>query len=746
MSHITVRCMVCGEHFPGDRPLTSCPACGGLLDVEIRLDRRLQSCDFGQHVPESAAHSGVWRYWPLLPQLPAEAIVSRWEGNTPLYRDDRLAQYAGLTDGAVGFKHEGLNPTASFKDRGMTVGVSHARAVGARIVACASTGNTSASLAAYAAAAGIPSLVLVPATNVAMGKLAQTIAYGARSCRSTATSTPRWRCCERPTAAYGVYLVNSVNPFRLEGQKTIVFETAGAARLAGRPTGSSCPAATWATPPRSARPWSRRCALGLIDRMPRLAVIQAAGAAPFAAYFQTGFERVRAGARRDGRYRDQDRRPGLVRHAPGASIEITDGRVTTVDATRRSWRPRRRSTAPGIGCEPASAASLAGLRKLVGEGVVRPGETAVCLLTGHLLKDTEAVAAYHFGDDAPARRARAPTVPSASPPSYPRWSAYWPMRFTVRTPASSANLGPGFDALGLALDLWNEATIDSTAASEGVTLLGEEALLLDGRENLVLTAMRRLADETGRKLPPFSLSVRTEVPVARGLGSSAAALVAGLIAADYLLGTALPPSELFSLAWQMEGHGDNVGATLYGGAVLAVPEVSEPIQLLTHGRLDLCAVVFIPRETGLTRAARAALPPTVPHTDAAFNVATVGGLVLGLHTGDPRLIKAGMHDRLHEPYRARLFLHLEAMTAAARAAGALGACLSGAGPSVLALVEPRDAEPVAQAYRAAAVAAGVAGEVRRLTIATGGAEVSDLQGNFWRPAHRSHPPVGQQTG
>ena len=209
------------------------------------------------------------------------------------------------------------------------------------------------------------------------------------------------------------------------------------------------------------------------------------------------------------------------------------------------------------------------------------------------------------------------------------------MCFTVRTPASSANLGPGFDALGLP-GLWNEATIDPSGEPGLVTLRGTEAGLLDGRENLALTAMKRLAHETGRALPPFSLVVHTDVPVARGLGSSAAAhrRRAG-VAANHLLATSLPVSDLYSLAWQMEGHGDNVGAALYGGAVLAVPEVANPVQLLTHGRLDLCAVVFIPQVTGLTRAARAALPPTVPHADAAFNVAAAGGLVLGLHRRHP---------------------------------------------------------------------------------------------------------------
>jgi len=316
------------------------------------------------------------------------------------------------------------------------------------------------------------------------------------------------------------------------------------------------------------------------------------------------------------------------------------------------------------------------------------------------------------------------------------------MRFTVRTPASSANLGPGFDALGLALGIWNEATVDTEGQPGEITLEGTESALLEGRENLTLSAMQRLSNETGRALPPFSLLVKTDIPVARGLGSSAAALVAGLVAANYLLETRLTISELFSLAWQMEGHGDNVGAALYGGAVLAVPEVADPVQLLTHGRLDLCAVVFVPEATGLTRAARAALPPMVPHADAAFNVAVASGLILGLHTGEPRLIAAGMHDRLHEPYRARLFPHLEAMTAAARVAGAFGACLSGAGPSVLALCGRNSAEPVASAYRAVARSMAIVGEVRHLAIAHTGAEIIDLAEPSSPRANRRSAPVG----
>jgi homoserine kinase len=297
------------------------------------------------------------------------------------------------------------------------------------------------------------------------------------------------------------------------------------------------------------------------------------------------------------------------------------------------------------------------------------------------------------------------------------------MPFTVRAPASSANLGPGFDALGLALDLWNEIEVDPDGEPGRVILEGPDAALLDGRENLAVTAMRRLAAEYDRALPPFALTVRTVVPVARGLGSSAAALVAGLLAADRLLDLHLPRVALYAQAWRMEGHGDNVGAALYGGAVLAVPGVADAVQLCECDAFGLVAVVFVPEVTGATWAARAALPSTVPHPDAAFNVAVAAGLVLGLRDGDHRLIAAGMHDRLHEPYRARLFPHLEPLTIAARHAGALGACLSGAGPSILALTPPAATAAVAAAYHDVAHHLGVPGQVMTLPLAAYGAHI-----------------------
>ncbi len=296
------------------------------------------------------------------------------------------------------------------------------------------------------------------------------------------------------------------------------------------------------------------------------------------------------------------------------------------------------------------------------------------------------------------------------------------MRFTVRAPASSANLGPGFDTLALALDLWNEIEIDLDG-TPGVTVERVEAALLDDRENLSVKAMQRLAGEHGRTLPPMAIVVRTVIPVARGLGSSAAAIAAGLVAANRMFDLRLTTRDLYDVAWQMEGHGDNVGAALYGGAVMAVPHVREPYQLLGEGDLGLISLVFVPEATGATWAARAALPTTIPHTDAAYNVATASCLAVGLLTQNHTLIGAGMHDRLHEPYRARLFPHLEPLTIAARRGGAVGAALSGAGPSILALVRPDQVTQVERALTEAAAAVGVPGRIEHLRPVMTGAHI-----------------------
>jgi len=288
------------------------------------------------------------------------------------------------------------------------------------------------------------------------------------------------------------------------------------------------------------------------------------------------------------------------------------------------------------------------------------------------------------------------------------------MRFSIKAPASSANLGPGFDTIGLALDVWNIVTIDTEGVPGEVLNTGSEARLLDGRENLTLSAMRMLAHDYHRELPDVSIQAETNIPVSRGMGSSAAALVIGLAAANQLLDIGLDDQELFERAARIEGHGDNVGAAIFGGAVMAVP-ASNAVTLLTDTtQLGLTTILFIPDMTGATHAARAALPATVPHADATANVAAVAALTVGLKLHDHALIAAGMRDRLHEPYRAELFPHLVPLQEVARTAGAVGAVLSGAGPTVLALVQPDLADHVITAMSRAARDLHVTGRVHEV--------------------------------
>lgn len=299
------------------------------------------------------------------------------------------------------------------------------------------------------------------------------------------------------------------------------------------------------------------------------------------------------------------------------------------------------------------------------------------------------------------------------------------MQFTVKAPASSANLGPGFDAIGIALDLWNVIAIDTDGPPGEVLTTGSEAALLEGRNNLTLSSMESLAKEFDRELPAFQLIAETNIPVARGLGSSAAALVAGLVAANHLLDLGLSRDELFARAWEIEGHGDNVGAAMHGGAVLSVPGIHHIVELWKDGDPGLSAVVFIPEATGATWAARAALPSHVPHADATFNLARAAGLALGLQRGDHELIAAGMYDRLHEPYRARLFPHLDEMKHVAIEAGAVGAALSGAGPTVIALVAPEHVAAVQAALREAARRLGTEGKARELAPVCEGVQLHE---------------------
>ena len=397
---LAVQCMSCGFELVADRPTTACPRCGGLLDALIDLSQQLTPADFNVPLPRHLRDSGVWRYRQLLPAIPDEAIVSRAEGRTPIYWDQRLSDFAGVA--SIGLKHEGQNPTASFKDRGMTVGVSHAKAVGARVVACASTGNTSASLASYAAAAGMRALVVIPEGKIAGGKLAQTIAHGALVVQIEGDFDDALRLLREVSADYGrsgVYLVNSVNPFRPEGQKTIVFELLE--QLNWQPTDViALPGGNLGNTAAFGKALSELWEVGLIPRMPRLVTVQAAGAAPFAHYFASGFDRYAPVKADTIATAIKIGDPASVERARRA-IETTDGLVVAV-TDDEIMEAKALIDRIGIGCEPASAASLAGARALVQQGLLGPDTSVVGVLTGHVLKDPDAVVAYHLsGEERP---------------------------------------------------------------------------------------------------------------------------------------------------------------------------------------------------------------------------------------------------------------------------------------------------------------------------------------------------------
>jgi threonine synthase len=301
-------------------------------------------------------------------------------------------------------KHEGQNPTASFKDRGMTVGVSHARAVGAKIVACASTGNTSASLASYAAAAKMAALVLIPEGKISAGKLSQTIAHGARIVQIEGDFDQALTLLRELTAKYPVYLVNSVNPFRLEGQKTTLFELFEQLDW-NLPDVIALPGGNLGNTAAFGKALIEMQEAKLIDRVPRIVTVQAAGASPFAQYFARGYRdwqpveaETVATAIKIGNPASTPRAERTIKFTNGIVLSVSDDEI--LDAKAEIDRI-------GIGCEPASAATVAGIRKLARAGMLSPETTVAGILTGHVLKDAEAVTRYHLDDVAGAPRAGA---------------------------------------------------------------------------------------------------------------------------------------------------------------------------------------------------------------------------------------------------------------------------------------------------------------------------------------------------
>ncbi|MBN2469725.1 MAG: threonine synthase, partial [Anaerolineae bacterium] len=393
-----LKCIDCETEYPIDRLIYTCQQCGGLLDVTHDLDglrgrisRELFDGRLGSL--EAPYRSGVWRYKELVyPDVPDELVVSAPEGNTNLYEVPRLARWAGLEQ--LWLKHEGENPTGSFKDRGMTGGVTQARRLGMGQVACASTGNTSASLAAYAARGGMQAVVFFQEGQVALGKLAQAMAYGATCIQIPGDFDTAMRLVQEVAYALEIYLLNSVNPFRLEGQKTIVFEILQQLRWE-TPDWIVVPGGNLGNSSSFAKGLREIYQLGLIDRLPRIAIIQAEGANPLYRGFQNDFvtrERVTARtlatAIKIGDPVSYDKAVRALRWTDGVVEQVSDQEILDAKAL---------IDAAGIGCEPASACSLAGARKLVAAGVIKPSERVVGILTGHVLKDPGLIVDYHTG-------------------------------------------------------------------------------------------------------------------------------------------------------------------------------------------------------------------------------------------------------------------------------------------------------------------------------------------------------------
>jgi threonine synthase len=393
------RCIdaACGARFGLNERLYVCPRCGGLLDVEAEPAvgsnaeemRAVWASRLASFDPRD--RSGVWRYRELLPFAADAPIVTLAEGNTPLYDAPLSAAYAGLE--ALALKHQGCNPTGSFKDTGMTAAVTQAVILGAKTVVCASTGNTAASLAAYAARAKLRCAILVPRGQISHNKLAQSLDYGAAVLELDGNFDDAMRVIRELAEDESMYLVNSINPFRIEGQKTVAAEL-----LQQRgwrvPDHVVVPGGNLGNSSAFGKGFKELKQIGLIDRLPRLSVIQAEGAAPFTRLFDSEsnvlipveYPQTLATAIKIGAPVSWQKALRSVIESGGSVLSVSEQEIA--DAKAIIGRD-------GVGCEPASATTVAGIKRLVASGVIGSGEDVVAVLTGHILKDTDYAINYH---------------------------------------------------------------------------------------------------------------------------------------------------------------------------------------------------------------------------------------------------------------------------------------------------------------------------------------------------------------
>jgi len=414
----------CAATFAVDESHFACPSCGDLVDVAYEWDRlpvprrlaefeskwvdRLDPLNF----------SGVWRFRELLPFAPPEQIVTIGEGQTILQRADKVGRYVGLDPRCLWLQYEGMNPSGSFKDNGMTAAFTHARMASARRVACASTGNTSAALALYCSATdlGFRAIIFIGSGKIAYGKLAQALDHGALTIQLVGDFDDAMQRVRQVAERLGIYLMNSINPFRLEGQKAIIYRVLEGLRWEV-PDWIVVPGGNLGNSSAFGKALSELDHLGLIPRVPRLAVINAAGARTLqelvisrdlrwrnglpetdkidAYYSQLDAERIKASTVASA---IEINRPVNLKKCLRA-LEFCNGVVSMV-SDQEIMDAKARVGAGGLGCEPASAASVAGARRLREEGVIAPSDRVVCILTGHQLKDPTATVAYHSADQA----------------------------------------------------------------------------------------------------------------------------------------------------------------------------------------------------------------------------------------------------------------------------------------------------------------------------------------------------------
>lgn len=411
----------CAATYGVEEVHVSCPKCGGLLDVEYDWDKASppKSLQFFEKMwtqrHDPLRFSGVWRFHELVPFAKPSEVVTVGEGQTILQRADQVAKYVGLNAGRLFLQYEGMNPSGSFKDNGMSAAFTHARAIGAKRAACASTGNTSASLAMYCSVTRLmKAVIFIGSGKISYGKLSQALDFGALTVQISGDFDDAMARVKEVSRDLGIYLVNSVNPFRLEGQKTIMYRVLEALRWEV-PDWIVVPGGNLGNSSAFGKAFDELLKIGLVDRVPRLAVINAAGAKtlyelyegrglrwnqgkPDATICETYYRELDAAKRKASTIASaiEINRPVNLEKCLRA-LEVCDGVVRNV-TDQDIMDAKAQVGAGGIGCEPASAASVAGAKLLRREGIIGADERVVCILTGHQLKDPDATVAYHTID------------------------------------------------------------------------------------------------------------------------------------------------------------------------------------------------------------------------------------------------------------------------------------------------------------------------------------------------------------